>query len=319
MSRAVMGRLDDEDEIFNRFDASDAGIEKKSAQFHMDPTERVGVQRIPLEDSDANTFGRVEQSEVFKSSAFEGDLNKGGEQYKTFKQNAKYNKYVKDNKPKVKLEDNGLDKNAKAVLANDDLGEAGEWAGTTLNRNAAKNKEDDEEADSEEQYKMNNGKSPDDDEFDFDAPAKKSSPTAEFRNSGVAGVPAEKNREDDLRQKIQKKLDGTGPVLRTGGGVGMLNNRLANKQKELEEKKDKLPPIIGKATPTIVESQEHTESDSKSKNPTQLVVKTKEIVPPQKKDFITPSFVPKHDAEDDEWEMINMVNKKNAATMRQSQ
>ena len=337
MARQLHGRLDQEEEdIFHRFEPLDKGADKGSAQFH-DLGGISGVHSIPLEDIEAQTFGKTEQQEVFKSKVGEGDGPRGLEQYKTFKQNAKYNKYVggpaKTSTNGIgKTEEGGIDKNSKAILANDDLGEVGEWVGRTLKRvdPSKKNQpsgeagtndfeEKDEDRDSEdERYQMQKHKA-EDDEFDFDTlPKKSASPAVGYQASSIVKNSEDIAREEELRKKIQKKLEGTGPSLKGGAGAGMLNNRLANKQKELEKKIDNnidhTTTIFQSKTGSLTFSEKVEDKALLMKPATQIIspslIKSKpELQIVAKKQTTALVAGPQSIVEEDEWDRVNIQNK----------
>lgn len=220
---------DDEFNIFSRYDKGAMSVGKGSAKFAQkdDQVEKISIQN----HSEVQTFGqRNGEDRVSKSP-----LGDGGpvvrQEYSSFKQNSKYNKYVKEGQgvrqppgPKDLI---GLDTQARSILKNDDMGEVAEWTGMSLNK---KKMADDQDQDDDGGFGYNGNpkasKKNDDDEFDFE-----DAPTVPKVFNGEAD-----SNMDALRQKALKKLENPGMKIGTGGGPGGLANRLANKQKELNEK-----------------------------------------------------------------------------------
>ena len=235
--RAVFGGLDDDegDDVFEV--AHSNHLDKRSANFNQEIPGIKSVEKVALADFEVNTFGRARE-EVSKSR-YESSIPSPvqSENYISFKHNAKYNKYVHTEAKKPVQTDNGVDRRAKEILKNDDLGEVGEWAGKTLNQNR---KKDDSEIDSEEEAIENRKKQQEDDEFDFMLGAPKDKISPQTQSTGGT-VPSVVDNQDALRQKIQMKLEGKGLMMGGGSGAGVFSNKLVNKQKELQEKRS--PPM----------------------------------------------------------------------------
>lgn len=239
----MQGRLDDEDDIFDRFDESIApsvNKSKASANFNIDGADRRNIEKVNLDDFEVNTFGRQAPDQVARQK-YEANPTSPtqSEHYLTFKQSAKYNKFVQKEPRKPVVEYTAtLDNRAKGVLKDDDLGEVGEWAGKTLNQKAVR---DDSDVDSEEMHAQERKQKQEDDEFDFDANNERNNKPAESQQNTSPSNDS-RTQNELIKQKIQAKLDGKGLKLGGSLGGGSLANRLANKQKELQIKKEDPSP-----------------------------------------------------------------------------
>ncbi len=312
----------DFDNIFEKeADHLPNNADKGSARFGGGTVASRYQEKIFIEDSEVQTFGRMGQPAIETTALGE---NQDSDKYKTFKQNAKYNKYSQKERPRDAPEERYvLDNRAKQALENDDLGEVGEWAGMTLNRNQPKKVQGSLEEDEEEEEDLPRKPAPDnDDEFDFDNSAPKPAVKP------VAGHSTQDKTQEALQKKIQDKLNGN--YLRPGAGVGAngLSNRLAIKQKEIAHKSD-LPsisdakeaetrPSLGMAGPsnqsiTLSESQSTFKEVPKK---TENRIARPELQPHIQSE-LNYSLGPQH-FDDDEWEQVNKQNKDTLKPVEQS-
>ena len=313
-----MGRLDEDDGDFdNIFEKADeAGIQDKKSAGFVDSFPQKSSEKIVVGDNGSATFGKNGSGRVEKYQVEGGGEDGDSSKYKTFKQNAKYNKYAGKEISLPKQEVNrGPDKRTKEILKDDDLGEVGEWAGVTLNKNAKRKDSEDDDDDGEVNRKRN-----DDDDFDFDnfKPGKPAVVEA-------AGGGTTKAANEDIQKKIQDKLNGKMIMLGTGNGNG-ISNRLANKHKELSENKEvgslrsstgnkdsDTRPTTGQSLESGggVKAREPELSFSENNNVEKKPLKSQQlVVQPRNNNF-------PQDDDEDEWNEVNKQTKKEVGSLQE--
>ena len=311
----MAGQLDGDGDFNNIFEKEEDhptnNADKGSARFGGGTGASRYQEKYLIEDSEVQTFGRIGQPAVEKFAVGE---NAESDKYKSFKQNAKYIKYSQKERGREAPEErHALDKRAREALANDDLGEVGEWAGMTLNRNQPKKPQGSLEEDDDEEDFPKKSAGLEDDEFDFD----NIDPKPAAKPMGEQG--AQDRGQEEIQRKIQDKLNGK--MIRPGSGPGGngLSNRLALKQKEIarkselpsvddlreaEKKPSQVPAGPSNNSITLSESQSTFKETGKKTDPRVALHPAEHRVQSELHYSLGP-----HHFDDDEWEQVNKQNK----------
>lgn len=320
--KKAMGRLqeddDFEDENPNPF--SSFKIERKVDAGSVSTAKFQGTgkfvstdQHVALKDDDVMSFGEQEKAEIKRTPL--GQQNKYEEskgEYKSFKQNPKFNKYV--SKPKEATIGGGkgnkpvVDARMEQIIFNNDVGEVAEWEGKTLNRKAQKDEDDDSFGAKKNQ----------DDSDDFEAAFDQAFKGAQTPAKETTTIKTATNDEELLKQRIQKKLEGNNLGNKAGGGTGGLANRLANKQKELQEKKAEAPVIrsIAEKRDPIVKVEIPKTPLLEKKDSPKLKPNEEEIEDLKVGKKKETRFIKSQVEEDDEWKEVNKVAKETAVSIK---
>lgn len=320
--KKAMGRLQEEDDLededanpFARF-KNEPKMETGSvstAKFKA-PSKFVSVDHhVALKDDDVASFGESDKDIIKKTPLDQKNKyeeSKG--EYKSFKQNPKFNKYVskpkeatigalKDKKPVV-------DAKMEQIIFNNDIGEVAEWEGKTLNRKAKKEEDDDSFGAKKDQ----------DDSGDFDAAFDQAFKGASAQVKEPVKSKTATNEEEILRARIQKKLEGNGLGNKPAGGTGGFANRLANKEKEMQEKKAEPPAmrsIVEKRDQVVKAEIPKLEPLVKQENP-KTKPKEEEIEEFKVGKKKETNFVKNQVDEDEEWNKLNKVAKETASIVK---